>query len=331
MFGPAGAQRRAISGARVRAPLTSTACDDGGMVDYEELPWPDRVHETLSNPYPIGSVGRLTSFRSARAKLKRVKEVVKTMRLDAEGLRLDFWAVLRVERSVDGAMYRFVVDEPPALPSIWPVTTGEVLYNLRSALDHAAFELSVIGLGRDLTPKEAEGSQFPLYDTCGKFAKNVPRQLPGVADEVLALIERVQPYPERDSEHYPSLFDEAAYLLGVLNRLGNVEKHRHPHLVVHSVDGPSWQAGYPEPRLIYGPIEQGRVFAEMDYYPEYVPYQSMQPRFTFRPVLIDDDGPLSMPGVLHMMCVMVERVLDVIDPSPWFDGRREELTHRTTP
>ena len=298
------------------------------MTDHDELPWPERVHQALREPYPVGTVGHKT-FRSARAKLKRVEEVVQSMRLDAEGLRLDFGDVLRVERTPDGAKYLFIVDEPPALPGNWPVTTGEVLYNLRSALDHAAFELSVIGLGRDLEPKEAEGSQFPLTDAYGKFASRVPRQLPGLSDAHVALIERVQPYPERDREYTPSQFDEVAYWLGLLNRLGNVEKHRHPHLVVRSVDGPSWQADYPEPKLIYGPIEQGRVIAEMDYYPEYVPYVSMQPRFSFKPMLIDDDGPLSMPGVLSVLHLMVERVLDVLDPSSWFRTRREELLNRS--
>jgi hypothetical protein len=299
------------------------------MVDHEEMPWPDRVHEALSNPYPLGSVGRLTSFRSARAKLKRADEVVKSMRLDAEGLRLDIWDVLRVERSADGATYMFVVDEPPALPGHWSVTTGEVIYNLRSALDHAAFELSVIGRGRDLTRQEAGASQFPLYTISNDFEKGAPKRLPGVGSDLVALIERVQPYPSRGREHSPTLFDEAPYWLGVLNRLSNVEKHRHPHLVVHSVEGASWQQGCPEPTVVIGPIADGRVIAEMPYYPEFVPYVSMQPRFTFSPMLVDDDGPLSMPGVLSVLHLMVERVLDVLDPSSWFSTRREELLNRS--
>jgi hypothetical protein len=56
---------------------------------------------------------------------------------------------------------------------------------------------------------------------------------------------------------------------------------------------------------------------------------SMQPRFSFKPMLIDDDGPLSMPGVLSVLHLMVERVLDVLDPSSWFRTRREEPLNRS--
>ena len=67
----------------------------------------------------------------------------------------------------------------------------------------------------------------------------------------------------------------------------------------------------------------------MPSYPEFVPGVSMQPRFTFSPMLVGDDGPLSIPGVLSVLHLMVERVLDVLDPSPWFNNRREELLNRS--
>ncbi|SDO72653.1 hypothetical protein SAMN04489867_0423 [Pedococcus dokdonensis] len=284
------------------------------MTEEQEVPWPKRSHRSLHEPTPLGTFGH-KAFRSAFAKLHRVEEVYQALRLEAEGLRLDFLDVLRIELTPDRSTYRFIVDNPPTIPSHWAVTTGEALYNLRSALDHAAFELSVRGLGRDLDPDEAFWSQFTLTDSEKKFRERAKKELPGLSVEQLDLIERVQPYLKRGREHEPTLFDQAAYSMGLLNRLGNVEKHRHPHLVVGSVDGPSWRTGQPEPRLIRGPVEQGRVIMEMDYFPEFRPYESTQPRVTFAPVLLDDDGPVAFPGVLGTLRFMAKRVLDVLNPT----------------
>ena len=110
---------------------------------------------------------------------------------------------------------------------------------------------------------------------------------------------------------------------GVATTLGNIEKHRRPHLVVQSVTDGSWFEGQPEPTVHTGPIEPGRVIAEMPYYPEYVPYQSMQPRFGFRPIWIHNGKPLAMPNVLGMIALMDERFLDDLDRSTFFDYRRK--------
>lgn len=246
------------------------------------------------------------------------------MNRERERLLADLQDSVRVTLSDDGTTYRFFVDEPPQIPSHWPVTIGEVLYNLRSALDHAAYELSVIGLNRELDPDEAKNSAFPLLTDPRRFtAKNLDTWLPGVDDTTRSFIERVQPYPERDRFYRPTPFEEAAHYLGLLNELGNIEKHRHPNFVVESVGPGSHLQGRPAPQVFEGALEPGRMVAKMDYYPEFTPYVSMQPRFAFDTVLIHPGGPSAMPGVLWVMNFMVERVLDVLDPSPWLKGRRK--------
>ena len=85
---------------------------------------------------------------------------------------------------------------------------------------------------------------------------------------------------------------------GVATTLGNIEKHRRPHLVVQTVTDGSWFEGQPESTVHTGPIAPGRVIAEMPYYPEYVPHQSMQPRFGFRPMLIHNGKPHAITNLL---------------------------------
>jgi hypothetical protein len=112
---------------------------------------------------------------------------------------------------------------------------------------------------------------------------------------------------------------------GVATTLGNIEKHRRPHLVGQTVTDGSWFEGQPEPTVHTGPIELGRVIAEIPYYPEYVPYQSTQPRFGFRPMLIHNGKPHAMPNMLGMIALMVDRVLDVLDRSTLFRLPTENL------
>lgn len=294
------------------------------MSRQDEPEWPRVKHSTLDNPYPVGSVGHPV-FASARAKLRRAEHAYKAMKLDAEGLRLDHQEALVVELSADRSKYSFLIGEAVPVPSHWQVVTGEVLYNLRSALDHAAYELSVRGLGRDLTPDEARGSQFPIFKKPKEFRDAVPRYLPGVDADSVALIERVQPYAGRGPEYMPTQFDESAFYLGLLNELANIEKHRYPHLVVQAVSGGSWLFEHQEPSVLEGPIEAGRVFATMPYYAQFVPYVSMQPRFTFNPMLVHADGPSHMPGVLWVLNFMIQRVFNVLDPSPFYSTTRAEL------
>lgn len=240
-------------------------------------------------------------------------------------LETDLYSAMRIVRSADGSECRFFVEELPQMPGLWPVTVGGRCTTCAHALDHAAYELALLGLRRELTADEARWSRFPLVTKPSDYnEKNLDRWLPGVDDETRALIERVQPYPERDRNYSPTAYEQAAYYLGLLNDLGIVEKHRHTHFIVLSCGPGSWMAEHPEPWFFEGALEPGRLVATVPYYPEFKPYVSMQPRPSFSTLLIHPQGPSAMPGVLSVLALMAERVLDVLDPSQWFDGRRSK-------
>ena len=205
---------------------------------------------------PAWEHGQPFALPECARQLCRVEEVHDNV-VEARGLEMDLHAALRIVRSADGAEYRFFVDELPPLPKNWLVTVGEALYNVRSALDHAA-NGSVLGLRRELTPDEARWSRFPLVTKPAEWnEKNLERWLPGVDDETRALLERVQPYPERDRKHQPTAYEQAAFYLGLLNDLGNVEKHRHRHFIVLSSGPGSWMGKHPEPWFFEGALEPG--------------------------------------------------------------------------
>ena len=74
------------------------------------------------------------------------------------------WPV-RTERSASGLEHRFYLcDLPGGVDPDWLLIAGEIMFDLRSALDHLVYLLHV-RRHRDRVPKSvATRTQFPIYD-----------------------------------------------------------------------------------------------------------------------------------------------------------------------
>jgi hypothetical protein len=117
------------------------------------------------------------------------------------------------------------------IPIDWGVVLGEVAHDLRSALDHAIYQLSL-----DFSGKEVERSGFPISgktssweirgakatkDNPEGFAPTCARyQLRGVSPNVVDYVKRVQPFSSADPKTSPLL---------ALQELWNQDKHRLLH------------------------------------------------------------------------------------------------------
>lgn len=104
---------------------------------------------------------------------------------------------------------------PP--PPVWSVVLGEVVYGLRSALDHAVYALS--GLEGGAPPS---GTEFPIFKDESEYL-NVRRpgglwKARGLGTNALAVVESVQPF------HHGK--DPLRHPLWVLQGLCNADKHR---------------------------------------------------------------------------------------------------------
>ncbi len=130
---------------------------------------------------------------------------------------------------------------------------GDTLYNYRGVLDHLARDLVIASKGKP-TGKTA----FPLCREPEDWnSDRVRSQLAGMEETVRARIEQLQPYHGRQ-------LSSTNYLLGLLNSLGNVEKHRHFNLITASVDLATFSVdeGILTDYFIHlGPIEDGTVLA----------------------------------------------------------------------
>jgi len=172
----------------------------------------------------------MNGIGSAKRKVERAAEHLKTLELCAAGYTSDDTNLV-VDESEGTKKLRFPTEPPIEIA----ILAGEIVYQLRSALDHLAFELVKSKPTRIALPKDWERDcRFPLclnVPTQGRppipYALPVPssffkKSLPCVAPEVVAEIERLQPY---NGGNGPTQ-------LGWIGQLANIDKHRHFHIVI---------------------------------------------------------------------------------------------------
>jgi hypothetical protein len=119
--------------------------------------------------------------------------------------------------------------EAPATPPLWSVMCGNIVHNLRSALDHLVWQM-VLAHGVQ-PPKEGfGGNSFPIGlkepgkgETFGSIYVGNGK-LAGVHPDHIALIEECQPY-----KLIPQGVPAREHRLAILDELWQIDKHRHLH------------------------------------------------------------------------------------------------------
>jgi hypothetical protein len=171
----------------------------------------------------------ISGIESAKLKVKRAT-------IHIEAIQQHAWEYTGGQpdlllKEPDGTKKLHFSSQPP--PDI-AVLAGEVVYQLRSALDHLAFDLVQLNPSKiELPPKWFERCQFPLLTTVpskGKppvpYSTPLPqdffsKSLPGITPNAFAFIEGLQPYYGGNGPTQ----------LGWLAELSNIDKHRHLHII----------------------------------------------------------------------------------------------------
>ncbi len=117
--------------------------------------------------------------------------------------------------------YAVLTEQPP--PEI-PLVIGDVVHNLRSALDHGIFEVASRHASRPLTHRQEEGLSFPIFSNAAKFNRSsgVKRTMELLPTNVQEFIKGQQPYNTPPSSRRARVND----LLCVLQTMWNADKHR---------------------------------------------------------------------------------------------------------
>lgn len=135
-----------------------------------------------------------------------------------------FWP--RIDPDGNGSI-RAVGIKP--VPDEFSLRLGEMLYQLRSALDACIYQATVYATKSDPPAKE-ESLEFPITNDPDEFPRLAKRRLWGLPQEVKDGIERVQPYnaPSLPPEEMVNNINRC---LGILNDLARKDRHRRLHVV----------------------------------------------------------------------------------------------------
>ena len=164
---------------------------------------------------------RMASWES---KLGRADEHLQT--LYAETDRWGDGDPLAVDResNADGSEHLFSlrVEREPDI-WLWSAILGDVLHNLRGALDHIVFALAIAQTGKD-PPDDEKRLAFPICSDPSYFAKAKSR-VASLDGPTQAAIEKAQPYNRLKPGRW-------FMPLWWLSSLHDVDKHRFAHLTV---------------------------------------------------------------------------------------------------
>lgn len=166
-----------------------------------------------------------------RVKLNRAKRHAEELRA-AVG-QLDIVAtksIVGTPSDSDPSVLVYRVTEIPDINPKVSAIAGDLLHNLRTALDHVAWQLVLLDGGE---PNET--TTFPLVETATN-KDGTPRAplvvKPGINDpQIMAAVAAMQPIAEAQHGH-----DPATDALGIIGRLNNIDKHRLLLTVVHALD-----------------------------------------------------------------------------------------------
>jgi hypothetical protein len=180
-----------------------------------------------------------------------------------------------------GLQHKIFSTTIPSVDLRWSVIVGDLLTNLRAALDHLAYQLVILDEG-----KPNHKTKFPIL---GSGAKRPPVLVPAIRrPDIQALIEEVQPYMRGEGNSVEQ------HQLWALNELVNVDKHRLLLVVQVVLDegnvywGSTPEIGSPMVWLTRDPIVSNMHVATFDFPhtspgPEFAPHLSLTARL--------DEGP----------------------------------------
>ncbi|MDE2734093.1 MAG: hypothetical protein OXI72_06845 [Gemmatimonadota bacterium] len=168
----------------------------------------------------------LVTFEGVNAKVARADNGLTSLKDEMNRFCKELWRSVNREIREDTDEQIWIYrGETPKVPLGWSVRIGEILYNLRSALDHLVWQLVLIN---GQTP--GQYNSFPIVSDKSKWDKEKSRKLKGISQKDEEMIRRLQPYT--GGINLP--FDVSAFW--ALHTLCNIDKYRHLILAAISLD-----------------------------------------------------------------------------------------------
>ena len=154
----------------------------------------------------------MVTLEGVNAKLQRAQDQIEQLSRDiassCEAQRVLFSEELRPDVGDKVWIFR---GETPIIPIEYSIRFGEIIYNLRSALDQLVWQLVHANY-----KAPSHRNEFPIFDDESRFDQAVKTKLEGVSQQSLARIKEMQPFSK----------DDKWSALKTLHVLCNIDKHR---------------------------------------------------------------------------------------------------------
>jgi hypothetical protein len=154
-------------------------------------------------------------LRSCWAKLDRAGETLAALTTEIEEFNVKATQQIELTHALapDGMEYSITASGDVVVPARFAVITGEVVHQMRSALDHLICDL-VVANGGQVTKQH----QYPICSTPELYKVALKKgNLRGLKKSTYAIIEAEQPYTQQDP---------ADTILAVVQDFNNQDKHR---------------------------------------------------------------------------------------------------------
>jgi hypothetical protein len=239
-------------------------------------------------------------------KCQRARDHLNTLQAEFDAFGRDAYTFQHVVAR-EGREHVYRVNRLRHSPPEWGPIIGDCVHNAASALDQLAYQLAILRTGR-LPSRIARDVHFPIYPSSREFWVNL-RKLEGMGPDLVAPIERLQPYHGINGPNY--------HWLMILKRLSNSDKHRMLHTVGYRFGG---TARYRPDSLIdtifpTGPLKLGAELARFVFDPP-DPMMNVDPSFIVH--IAFKDSPLADGidtwAMLNTICIRLEAVVDEFRP-----------------
>jgi hypothetical protein len=180
-------------------------------------------------------------FPSARIKIDRASEQTDALEAEFEAFYTEQTYTIRQPFNPETGRKKAIFATTKPLNSRWAAVLGEIVHDLRSALDTAVYDLTIAEQGGPL-----KGTEFPIFEEEIMYMRATKSGDPargsglykvrGVNERAKAVIRDAQPFEFRKT-HSP----DQAPILALLHELNIIDKHRTIHLMRQQTNAFGWR------------------------------------------------------------------------------------------
>ena len=147
-----------------------------------------------------------------RAKVQRARKHLRDLEAELGAFRDRSMTIASGPRDNQGVVRGpYTLHDLPVIPIDALTAAGDVVHNLRSALDHLAYQLAIVG-----SPGAEPGRQveFPIAKDLATYESDKPRKVKGMRPEAVRAIDLLKPYHGGTEAFWR------------IHELNNIDKHR---------------------------------------------------------------------------------------------------------